>query len=187
MYDLQKSFISAVGKKRYTNSVFVGDNDMVGLYGREQQMNDSKKAIAIVNLGLMWALKIGASCGIIKGWVIPSGYGCFCGVTDWENLNTLQQEHHTMDEFDKLCLQHDLCYVKTRKSPCGGRNPKYIPYFWYPSLFDNLVKCGVPHSDCMEAVCQCDTNFVNSIVKLLETENCPKKNPGCQKSKKNEK
>jgi hypothetical protein len=155
---------------------------MAGFYGSEQQMNVSERTLA--NLGLMWTAAIGASCGS-NILLLPRGYGCFCGATDFENLDKLQQDYHTIDDFDNICLQHDLCYVNAEKSQCAGRNVKYTHYTWYRSLFDGLFKCGLYvfnyHSDCMETVCQCDTNFVNSIAKLLESEDCPEKNPGCQK------
>ena len=131
---------------------------------------------ALVNLGLMWTAKIGTTCNVL---VKP--YGCFCGVTDFENMNTLQKNNHTVDDFDKLCLEHDYCYHEIDETNlCGGWNVKYIHYTWN---VDNTLKCGRRlfnyHSDCMEAVCQCDVKFVNAIEKLLESKNCPETNPGC--------
>jgi hypothetical protein len=156
---------------------------MVGLYGSYQQTNVSERAAGVVNMLLMWGVKIGFTCGVVEAWATV-GHGCFCGATDHETLNKLQQGHHTVDNFDKLCLHHDLCYINARKFQCAGWKPHYIHYTWYLSPFDGLLKCGLGlfnyHSDCMEAVCQCDTIFVNSVAKLLESESCPEKNTGCQ-------
>jgi hypothetical protein len=158
---------------------------MVGFYGSEQQMNVSERTL--VNLGLMWTLLIKdySSCGSDL-LLLPLGYGCFCGLTDFDNLDKLQQKGHTIDDFDKACLEHDYCYENAEKSQCAGINVKYTHFTWYRSLWDGLFKCGLYafnyHSDCMETVCQCDTNFVTSIAKVLESENCPGKDHVCKES-----
>ena len=127
---------------------------MVGLYGGTQKMNINDRTLAA--LGLMWASKIGTTCNLY------TGYGCFCGATDFEYLTRLQKNNHTVDDFDKLCLEHDHCYYHGIETTplCGGWNPWYIHYAWYTLPWYNTVKCGLGfynyHSDCMEAVCQCD-------------------------------
>ena len=52
-----------------------------------------------------------------------TNYGCFCGL----NLDWPPKSNKTMDSLDKICFEHDWCYIRADKD-CSPWSPLMVTF-----------------------------------------------------------
>ncbi|XP_048412230.1 phospholipase A2-like [Stegostoma tigrinum] len=76
-----------------------------------------------------------------------NNYGCNCGFGGSGKY---------VDELDKCCLNHDICYRKTKAEHCKGyMNNPYIELYSY-SCSGKEITCSSKNNPCESDICDCD-------------------------------
>jgi len=84
--------------------------------------------------------------------LLYNSYGNFCGAGSPLDNDTIVP----VDEVDRCCLGHDLCYRATRTAECADSwlGPYFARYSWEHS--DGNITCGDDPDTCGRALCDCD-------------------------------